>query len=188
MAKIEKESRIGKLPITLPAGVTVEYKDGVCTVKGPKGQLSQQITGNIDIKVEGSECKVIRCADTREDMALHGLYRALVNNMVTGVTTGFEKKLKIAGMGWKSEAANGKLTLHVGYSHPVVFEAPKGISIVCETPTLIKISGIDKAAVGQVAADIRKVRKPEPYHGFGISYEDEIIQRKEGKTGAKGKK
>ncbi|MCD8205571.1 MAG: 50S ribosomal protein L6 [Clostridia bacterium] len=181
-------SRIGKMPIALPAGVTVDFKDGVCTVKGPKGQLSQQITGHIDIVVDGAECRVVKTQNTKEDMALHGLYRALVSNMVTGVTAGFEKKLKIAGMGWKAEAAGNKLTLHVGYSHPVVFEAPQGIKIECENPQLIKVSGIDKVVVGQTASDIRKVRKPEPYHGFGISYEDEQIQRKEGKTGAKGKK
>ncbi len=181
-------SRIGKLPITVPAGVTVDFKDGVVTVKGPKGTLTQEVAGGINIKTDAGVCTVEKTGNDKTDEAKWGLYRSLVHNMVVGVTDGYVRKLKIAGIGWKAAMQGNRLVLNVGYSHPVNFDAPEGIKLECESPTVIKVSGIDKAAVGQVASDIRKVRVPEPYHGFGIAYEDEVIQRKEGKTGGKGKK
>ncbi len=181
-------SRIGKQPISLPAGVTVSYEGNVMTVKGPKGTLTQDVVGDIDVQVDGNTAKVVTTSDTRDANAKHGLYRALLQNMVTGVSSGFTKTLTIAGIGWKANMQGQKLVLNVGYSHPVDIVPPAGITIACPTATQIDVSGIDKVLVGQVAANIRSVRKPEPYHGYGISYKDEVIERKEGKTGGKGKK
>ena len=179
-------SRIGKLPIQLPAGVTVTEADGVVTVKGPKGTLSQQLTGEIAVKIEGAEVLVVKTGEG--DDAKHGLYRALIHNMVVGVTDGYKKSLKVNGVGWKVQMQGSKLVLNVGFSHPVNFDVPANVKIECPNPNEIVVSGIDKTLVGQTAADIRKIREPEPYHGYGIAYSDEVIERKEGKTGGKGKK
>lgn len=181
-------SRIGKEPVVIPAGVTVSFVDGVVTVKGPKGTLTQKIEGNILINVEGNIANVVKGADLAELEAKHGLYRALLANMVKGVSEGFSKTLKVNGVGWKVAKQGKKLVMNVGFSHPVEFTEPEGIAITCPTPNEIVVAGIDKTLVGQTAANIRIVRLPEPYHGYGIAYSDEVIERKEGKTGGKGKK
>lgn len=181
-------SRIGKLPVALPAGVTVTFEGGVLTVKGGKGTLTQEVVGDIDIKINGNEAEVIKTADTTDANAKHGLYRALLHNMVVGVTEGYTRSLTVNGVGWKVAKQGNKLVLNVGFSHPVEFAEPQGIKLECPTANEIAVSGIDKTLVGQVAADIRKIRQPEPYHGYGIAYKGEVIERKEGKTGGKGKK
>ena len=181
-------SRIGKMPIAIPAGVTVDFKDGVVTVKGPKGTLTREVVGNIAMEMEGANL-VLKAMDNSADTnAKHGLYRALVNGMVTGVTTGFTKALEVKGVGWKAAVQGNKLVLNVGFSHPVEFVAPEGIKFECPTLTEVNVSGISKELVGQVAANIRKVREPEPYHGYGIRYKGEVVEHKEGKTSGKGKK
>ncbi len=181
-------SRIGKLPVAIPAGVTVTFQDGLLTVKGAKGTLTRKITGDIDIKVEGAEAHVIKTAESDGVDAKHGLYRALLHNMVIGVTEGYSKTLKVNGVGWKVAKQGNKVVLNVGFSHPVDFPETDGVKLECPSANEIKVSGIDKIVVGQVAANIRKIRIPEPYHGYGIAYSDEVIERKEGKTGGKGKK
>lgn len=181
-------SRIGKLPVAIPAGVTVTFENGVITVKGAKGTLTQEVVGDIDVKVEGAEVLVLKKHESAELDAKHGLYRALLHNMVVGVTQGYTKTLKVNGVGWKVAKQGNKVVLNVGYSHPVEFVEPAGIAITCPTPNEIVVSGIDKTLVGQTAANIRTIRIPEPYHGYGIAYSDEVIERKEGKTGGKGKK
>ena len=181
-------SRIGKLPIALPAGVNVDFKDGVITVKGPKGTLSREVVGNIGVEVEGATLLVKALDDTADTNAKHGLYRALINGMVVGVTEGFVKSLEVKGVGWKAAVQGNKLVLNVGFSHPVEFVAPEGIKFECPTLTEINVSGISKELVGQMAANIRKIREPEPYHGYGIRYKGENVEHKEGKTSGKGKK
>jgi large subunit ribosomal protein L6 len=181
-------SRIGKLPVAIPAGVTVSFNDGVVTVKGAKGTLTQKIEGAIDIKVEGAEAHVVKANDSKELDAKHGLYRALLHNMVVGVSQGYTKSLKVNGVGWKVAKQGNKIVLNVGYSHPVEFVEPAGITLTCPAVNEIVVSGIDKTLVGQTAANIRTIRIPEPYHGYGIAYSNEVIERKEGKTGGKGKK
>ncbi|MCD8372391.1 MAG: 50S ribosomal protein L6 [Clostridia bacterium] len=181
-------SRIGKMPVTIPAGVTVNFDGSVVTVKGAKGTLTQEIVGDINVKVEGGEVLVEKKNDSAELDAKHGLYRALIHNMVVGVSEGYTKKLKVNGVGWKVAKQGNKVVLNVGFSHPVDFAEPAGIKLECPTANEIVVSGIDKTLVGQVAADIRGIRVPEPYHGYGIAYSDEVIERKEGKTGGKGKK
>lgn len=182
-------SRIGKAPIVLPAGVTVDFKEGVATVKGAKGTLTQDIRGAIDLRVEGNTLHVVTLDELEDTQAKHGLYRALLANMVKGVTEGYTKSLEIKGVGWKAEKNGKGLTLSVGFSHKVPVAEVPGITFDCPSPTEITVSGIDKALVGQVAADIRSVRKPEPYHGYGIRYKGENVEHKEGKTsGGKGKK
>ena len=181
-------SRIGKLPVVLPAGVTLSFENGVVTVKGAKGTLTQTIAGDIDIKVEGSEAFVSKKHESKELDPKHGLYRALIHNMVVGVTQGYTKSLKVNGVGWKVAKQGNKVVLNVGFSHPVEFAEPAGVKLECPNPNEIVVSGIDKTLVGQTAADIRNIRVPEPYHGYGIAYSDEVIERKEGKTGGKGKK
>ena len=181
-------SRIGKMPITLPAGVTVEFSNGIVTVKGPKGTLTREIVGNIGIEVEGAVLTVKALDDKAETNAKHGLYRALINGMVIGVSAGFAKTLEVKGVGWKAAVQGNKLVLNVGYSHPVEFVAPEGIKFECPALTEINVSGISKELVGQMAANIRKVREPEPYHGYGIRYKGEYVEHKEGKTSGKGKK
>lgn len=179
-------SRIGRLPIPVPTGVTVTVaEDNTVTVKGPKGTLSQKINKQIGVKLENNEVLVSRPADTKEFRSLHGLYRALINNMVVGVTKGFEKVLLMEGVGYRAAAEGKKLTLNVGYSHPVVFEAKGDITFETPQATRIVVKGSDKQMVGAMAADIREVRKPEPYLGKGIRYEFEHIRRKEGKAGKK---
>lgn len=181
-------SRIGKMPVVIPAGVTVSFADGVITVKGAKGTLTQKVEGDIIVKVEGAHALVEKGNDSAELDAKHGLYRALLHNMVVGVSQGYTKSLKVNGVGWKVAKQGKKLVMNVGFSHPVEFDEPEGITLACPTQNEITVTGIDKTLVGQTAANIRTIRIPEPYHGYGIAYSDEVIERKEGKTGGKGKK
>ena len=179
-------SRIGKLPVAIPAGVTVEAKDSVITVKGPKGTLTQDYdAANITVKVEGAVATVTRANDDKEIRAKHGLYRALLQNMIIGVTDGYKKTLVVAGVGYKVAKQGNKVVLNVGYSHPVEIFETADVKLECPTATEIVVSGINKAVVGQYAATVRSIRKPEPYHGYGIHYSDEVIERKEGKTAGK---
>ena len=177
-------SRIGREPIAVPAGVTVTVADGNnVTVKGPLGELNQKFAEELTIAQEGATLTVTRPNDEKEVRALHGLTRTLLNNMVVGVTKGFEKKLEIVGVGYRVEKQNGKIVLGLGYSHPVLFEEVGGIKFECPDSTTILVKGIDKQAVGQMAAVIRSKRPPEPYLGKGIKYTGERIRRKAGKTG-----
>ena len=179
-------SRIGRLPVAIPAGVTVKVDEkNLVTVKGPKGELTQQIHPDMKINVEGAVLTVTRPSDEKLHKSLHGLSRTLINNMIVGVTTGFSKTLLMEGVGYRAQAEGSKLTLTVGYSHPVIFDAPKDCAFETPAPTKIVVKGIDKQVVGALAADIREVRKPEPYLGKGIRYENEVIRRKEGKAGKK---
>ena len=180
-------SRIGNASIVIPAGVTVEIKDSVITVKGPKGTLSQEYDAVITTAIEGNELKFTRANDLGPTKAKHGLYRALCANMVKGVTDGFEKKLIVNGVGWKVAKQGNKVVLNVGFSHPVEVVEIEGITLNCPTITEITVTGISKEKVGQFAAMIRGIREPEPYHGYGIRYSDEVIERKVGKAaGGKG--
>ena len=181
-------SRIGKMPIALPAGVTVEFKDSVVSVKGPKGTLTREIVGNIGVETEGTNLVVKALDNAADTNAKHGLYRALLQGMVTGVTDGFVKSLEVKGVGWKAAVQGNKLVLNVGFSHPVEVVAPEGIKFECPTLTDVNVVGINKELVGQIAANIRKIRLPEPYHGYGIRYKGENVEHKEGKTSGKGKK
>ena len=181
-------SRIGKMPIALPAGVEVKFVDGVVTVKGPKGTLTREVVGNIGIEVEGATLLVKALDDNSDTNAKHGLYRALIAGMVKGVSEGFEKVLEVKGVGWKAQVQGNKLVMNVGFSHPVEMVAPAGITFACPSLTEISVSGISKELVGQTAANIRKVRLPEPYHGYGIRYRGEVVEHKEGKTSGKAKK
>lgn len=178
-------SRVGRMPIAIPKGVEVEINGSYVRVKGPKGEISRVLPGAITVEMEGSNIVVTRPNDERTNRSLHGLTRSLVNNMVTGVSTGFEKILEVNGVGYRAELDPKKnLVLYMGYSHPVVMEPPKGISFDVDAKTRqIKVQGYDKELVGQIAANIRMVRPPEPYHGKGIKYLDEIIRRKAGKAG-----
>ncbi|MGI6178292.1 MAG: 50S ribosomal protein L6 [Eubacterium sp.] len=179
-------SRIGKMPIAIPSGVEVKVdENNVVTVKGPKGELSQQLSDKIKVTVEDGKIEFTRGSDERHERAQHGLARALVNNMVTGVTNGFEKKMVISGVGYKAEKKGDTLVLSLGYSHPVELKDPEGITTEAPDNATIIVKGIDKSLVGNYAAVIRAWRAPEPYKGKGIRYEDEHIRRKEGKTGAK---
>lgn len=176
-------SRIGKLPIPVPAGVTVTIDDqNMVVVKGPKGTLQQQVNPDITIALEDGTLTLTRPSEAKPHKAMHGLYRALINNMVVGVTAGFEKALELVGTGYRAQAEGNKLTLNVGYSHPIVFEAPDGVSFQTPAPTQIIVRGIDKQVVGNLAADIRATRKPEPYLGKGVKYQGEQIRRKVGKA------
>ena len=178
-------SRIGKLPITVPAGVTVKVDEAnMVVVTGPKCTLSQQVNPDITLKQEGNVLTLERPTDAKPHKAMHGLYRSLVNNMVVGVTEGFAKTLILVGTGYRAQAEGGKkLTINIGFSHPVVLEAPENVTFETPEQTKIVVKGINKQVVGNLAADIRAIRKPEPYLGKGIKYEDEVIRRKEGKTG-----
>ena len=177
-------SRIGRAPITVPAGVTVTVTpENVVTVKGPKGTLTQAFKSNIKIEVNDNVINVTRPNDEKENRALHGLTRTLVNNMVVGVTAGYEKRLEINGVGYRAEKQGKKLVLSLGYSHPVFFEEGNGITFDLPDNTTIIVKGIDKQIVGQIAAQIREKRPPEPYLGKGIKYAGEHIRRKAGKTG-----
>jgi large subunit ribosomal protein L6 len=176
-------SRIGKAPIPVPAGVEVVIGDGRVSVKGPQGTLERVLPGEITIRQEDSILTVERPNDERHNRALHGLTRSLVNNMVLGVTNGFSKDLEIVGVGYRAVARGpGQLELALGFSHPVVVNAPDGITFEVPVPTRISVKGIDKEKVGQVAANIRKMRKPEPYKGKGVRYAGEHVQRKAGKA------
>jgi len=176
-------SRIGKNPIPVPGGVDVTIADRTVTVKGPKGQLQRDLPGVITVRQEDGQLIVERPDDERQNRAQHGLTRTLVANMVTGVTDGFSKELEIVGVGYRAQAQGAGLELALGFSHPVRVPAPDGIQFEVPVPTRIIVRGIDKEQVGQVAADIRKIRKPEPYKGKGVRYIGEHIQRKAGKTG-----
>ena len=180
-------SRIGRLPITVPAGVTVTVsEDNLVTVKGPKGTLTQKVAAEITVKQEGNVLTVERPNDKKQNRAFHGLYRTLINNMVVGVTEGFAKTLELVGTGYRAAAEGGKkLTINIGFSHPVIIDAPENVTFETPNANTIIVKGIDKQVVGNLAADIRAVRKPEPYHGKGIKYQNEHIRRKEGKTGKK---
>lgn len=178
-------SRIGRAPITVPAGVTIDNTNNLITVKGPLGTLTQQVDSSITVKVENNVLTVERHSDDKEHRALHGLYRALINNMVTGVTKGFEKHLIVAGVGYKVQATDTKLTMNIGFSHPVEFTAPAGITFAMAAPLEIVVKGIDRHLVGQMAATIKAAKPVEPYHGYGIHYKDEVVIRKEGKTAGK---
>jgi len=179
-------SRIGRTPITIPAGVDVKITgENIVTVKGPKGTLEQPISPEIEVGIEGTTINLTRPTDTPRHRSLHGLSRTLINNMVVGVTDGFKKELDINGVGYRAAKEGKKLVMNIGYSHQVIIEETDGITIDVPATNKIIISGIDKQAVGQFAADIRKKRPPEPYMGKGIKYVDEVVRRKEGKTGVK---
>ena len=179
-------SRIGLKPIVIPAGVEVKKDDAnTVTVKGPNGTLTQNVNKDITVNIEGSEVTLSRPSDDKEHRAMHGLYRALIANMVTGVKDGFKKTLEVNGVGYRVQAQGSKLTMNLGFSHQVIMEAPEGIKIECPSANSIVISGADKQAVGQFAAQVREKRPPEPYKGKGIKYADEHIRRKEGKAGKK---
>ena len=177
-------SRIGRLPITVPSGVEVSIDSDLVTVKGPKGTLEHRVAAPITVeKAEDGTIAVKRPNDERQSRALHGLTRTLVANMVAGVTQGYTKKLEIVGTGYRVQAKGTDLEFALGFSHPVVIPAPEGISFAVETPTKFSVSGIDKQQVGEVAANLRKLRKPDPYKGKGVRYEGEVIRRKAGKAG-----
>ena len=177
-------SRIGIKPITLPAGVEIKIDGNVISVKGPKGELSQAISPLLTVENKDGVVTVSRDGDEAEKRSQHGLARTLINNMVVGVTQGFEKKLQLVGVGYRAEKKGNKLIMNLGYSHPVEMEDPEGITTETPDANTVVVKGIDKAQVGNYAAIIRAWRKPEPYKGKGIKYEDERIRRKEGKTGA----
>jgi len=178
-------SRIGLKPIAIPAGVDFSINGNTVTVKGPNGTLTMDKHPNIDVSVDGSEIKVSRPNDAKENRSLHGLTRSLIANMVEGVTTGFKKVLEVNGVGYRVQLQGSSLVMNLGFSHQVIMEAPEGVKIECPSATQIIISGADKQAVGQFAAKVREKRPPEPYKGKGIKYAEEHIRRKEGKAGKK---
>ena len=178
-------SRIGRKPITRPDNVKVTMNDDIIIVEGPKGVLTQKIPQDISIEINDSELLVTRPSDAKNHRSLHGLTRALVANMVDGVSKGFEKKLELVGVGYRAQMQGSKLVINIGFSHPVEVEPPQGIEFEVPAATKITIKGIDKQLVGHTAAHIRDIRKPEPYKGKGIKYEGEIIRRKAGKAGGK---
>ena len=179
-------SRIGRMPIAIPAGVTVDIaENNQVTVKGPKGTLERVLPAEMTITKEGEEVKVTRPNDLKKMKSLHGLTRTLINNMIIGVTEGYEKRLEVNGVGYRAAKQGKKLTLSLGYSHPVEMEDPEGIEVTVDGQNLIIVKGIDKEKVGQYAAEIREKRAQEPYKGKGIKYVDEVIRRKVGKTGKK---
>ena len=180
-------SRIGKLPIDIPAGVEVTFSNQILTVKGPKGELTQDVNPLIRIDIADNQITVVPLSEIKEARSYHGLYRSLTANMVEGVTKGFQKKLEIQGVGYKAQIQGSKIVLSLGFSHPVEYHIPKGITaeIDKEKNNIIIVSGVNKQQVGQVAAEIREYRKPEPYKGKGVRYEGEHIRRKAGKTASK---
>lgn len=178
-------SKIGKLPVTIPAGVTVNVANGVVTVKGPKGELSQAVNEVIKVEVKGTEVILTTANNEKQTNAYHGLYRNLIQNMVTGVSTGFSKSLVITGVGYRAEVQGKTLMLNLGYSSDFFAAIPEGLTVTADAGGKVTISGIDKQKVGEFSAELRKLRKPEPYKGKGIRYETEVIRRKVGKTGVK---
>jgi large subunit ribosomal protein L6 len=178
-------SRIGRLPVAIPGGVTVTVDDHTVTVKGPRGELTRRFAPEVAVAVENGEVRVSRASDELRDKAMHGLSRTLVANMIEGVTKGYTKQLEIVGVGYKAEARPYGLQLALGFSHPVEYRAPKGINLRAPTPTSVVVEGADKEVVGQVAAELRSLRPPEPYKGKGIKYAGEQIRRKAGKAGGK---
>ena len=181
-------SRIGKLPVAIPEQVTVEVADRTVRVKGPKGELAQLVLPVVAVKVDGAHVIVERHGDAKEHRSAHGLTRTLVANMVEGVSKGFRKSLEINGVGYRAAKSGDNLNLTLGYSHPVSYAAPKGISFAVEGTNRVHVDGIDKQQVGQVAAEIRNLRPPEPYKGKGVRYEGEVVRKKLGKAGKAGKK
>ncbi|WP_456411524.1 50S ribosomal protein L6 [Oceanithermus sp.] len=179
-------SRIGKLPIPIPSGVTLEIKPGQAIVKGPKGQLVVDFDPDMEIVIEDGQAVVKRPTDSRRHRALHGLTRSLVANAVIGVSEGYVKELEIKGIGYRAKMQGDKIELSIGFSHPVIIEAPEGITLEVPEPTKIRVSGIDKQKVGQVAANIRAIRPPDAYHGKGIRYAGEVLRLKPGKAGVTG--
>jgi large subunit ribosomal protein L6 len=179
-------SRIGQQPVTIPEQVKVISKGSKVVVKGPKGELEQKISKGIEVKIAGNQIKVERTKETKKVKSLHGLFRTLIFNMIKGVSQGFSKNLELHGTGYRASLEGGKLKILVGFSHPVFVEPPENIEFKVENNTLITVSGIDKQLVGQVAASIREIRKPEPYKGKGISYQGEKIKRKPGKAAKAG--
>jgi large subunit ribosomal protein L6 len=180
-------SRLGKLPINLPNGTEAKIDKGFIVVKGPKGELKEKLHDLVSVELSEKEISVkVKNTDSKKEKSFWGLYRSLINNMVVGVAEGFEKKLEIIGVGYRAAASGNRLDINAGYSHPVIFELPEGISAAVEK-NVITISGSDKQLVGETAARIRKIRKPEPYKGKGIKYADEVIVRKEGKAAGKDK-
>ncbi len=178
-------SRVGKKPIPIAKGVKIEKSNGTVKVKGPKGELAVDLKPDISVDISEQEVVLNRPSDSRQHKSMHGLYRALIANMIKGVTEGYQKKLEIVGIGYRAEMKGNRLLLQIGYSHPVLFSLPPEISVEIPQPTQIVISGIDKQLVGQVAAKIRAMRPAEPYKGKGVKYEGEYIRRKAGKTAAK---
>src|SRR5574344_320688 len=178
-------SKIGKLPVTIPAGVTVTVSPALITVKGPKGELKQDYNNLVKVEVKGNEVLVTPTNDSKEANAAHGLYRNLVHNMVTGVTAGFTKSLIITGVGFRAEVQGKQITMNLGYSNDFSAMIPDGLTVTADQTGKVTISGIDKQLVGEFSAQIRRLRKPEPYKGKGIRYETEVIRRKVGKTGVK---
>ncbi|WP_027415402.1 50S ribosomal protein L6 [Aneurinibacillus terranovensis] len=178
-------SRIGKKPVSIPTGVEVKLDGNVLTVKGPKGTLTRTLHNEVQVNVEGNEIVVTRPSDNKLHRALHGTTRSVIANMVEGVTTGFSKTLELVGVGYRAAKSGSNLTLSVGYSHPVEITPEEGIEFEVPAQTQIIVKGIDKERVGQIASEIRAVRKPEPYKGKGIRYQGERVRRKEGKTGKK---
>lgn len=181
-------SRIGKNPIVMPAGVTAKFENGILTVNGPKGTLSQEVNSVIGVNIDGQTLSFVIAKETDDANAKHGLYRALANNMVIGVSEGFKKTLLISGVGYKAAIQGNKLVLNLGLSHPVEVEIPQGLTVTCPNLTEVVITGINKQEVGQFASKIKFLRPVEPYHGYGIRYSDQFVVRKVGKTAGKGKK
>lgn len=181
-------SRIGRKPINIPTGVDVNFNNGVVTVKGPKGSLTQKVNPNISVTIEENIVTVARPNDNKENRALHGLTRTLISNMIEGVTKGFSKQLDVNGVGYRVQKQGKNLVMNLGYSHQVIVSDTDDITIEAPSPNKIIVNGIDKQKVGQFAAEIREKRPPEPYKGKGIKYVDEVIRRKEGKAGKGGKK
>lgn len=178
-------SRVGLKPIEIPSGVKVGVNEGVVTVEGPKGKMVQPYNTMISINIDGDKITLSRANEEKQTKAFHGLYRSLINNMITGVSKGFSKALIVNGVGYRCEVSGSDLILNLGYSSQIWYSIPKGVTISCDGPTKVIVSGIDKQIVGQVAAEIRALRGPEPYKGKGIRYEDETIRRKVGKSGVK---
>ena len=178
-------SKVGKLPVAIPAGVTVTVANGLISVKGPKGELKQSFHDEIDIKVEGTEVVLTTKNNAKQTNAYHGLYRSLINNMVKGVTDGFTKTLVITGVGYRAEVKGKELVMNLGYSSDYIAIIPEGLTVVATPDGKLTVSGIDKQLVGEFSSQVRKLRKPEPYKGKGIRYETEVIRRKVGKTGVK---
>jgi large subunit ribosomal protein L6 len=178
-------SKVGKLPVAIPAGVTVNVANGLISVKGPKGELKQSFHDEIDIKVEGTEVVLTTKNGAKQTNAYHGLYRSLINNMVKGVTDGFTKTLVITGVGYRAEVKGKELVMNLGYSSDYIAIIPDGLTVVATPDGKLTVSGIDKQLVGEFCSQVRKLRKPEPYKGKGIRYETEVIRRKVGKTGVK---
>lgn len=178
-------SRIGKKPIAIPSGVDIAIEENTVRVKGPKGELSRTLHRDVQLRREDGQLVVERPSDRPEHRALHGLSRTLVANMIEGVTTGFKKTLEIVGVGYRAENKPFGLTLALGYSHPIDFRAPEGVELRAVSPTVVEVSGANKEVVGQVAAEIRSLRPPEPYKGKGVKYQGEVIRRKAGKAGGK---